>query len=437
MGEVMHTPQADPFSYVPEWRRRFIEGGWWHSFELPDGSEIRGVSELASQKMRVAQFPIPADLCGKRVLDIGAWDGWFSFEMERRGAEVLAIDRFDNPRFHEIRERLGSRVEYRQLDVYDVGPSTVGQFDIVLFMGVLYHLKHPLLALEKVCSVTKEMAAIESFVLGVQHGLSDEQEARNLMQFFEDDDFGGQTDNWCAPTTACLLALCRAAGFARAELANRHDYGSAVTCFRQWAPQPPAAAPQLLAALNADDFGINFRSDSDQYVTTCGLGTDLTRDNVHPEVGGLGIRPVAVNLLETGAWLMNFKLPPGLPAGWHEVRLAPGGNALKIAVDIEPAAAHLAIRGACDGVSWKPSEVSLEDGFLSLWVEGLPENADLANVRVHVRAQRQTVTFVGPPDGDGVRQVNARVEGCIAGEHEVSVSVGAARSPGLTVAFVI
>jgi len=57
------------------------------------------------------------------VLDIGAWDGWFSFEMERRGAEVLAIDNWDNPRFHEARRLLNSRVEYRQMDVFDLTPA--------------------------------------------------------------------------------------------------------------------------------------------------------------------------------------------------------------------------------------------------------------------------------------------------------------------------
>src|ERR1700741_413281 len=97
-----------PFDYVRGWKNQLIEAGWWHSFNLPDGTEIRGVTSVEDMKHRLAQFPIPADLTGKRVLDIGAWDGWFSFEMERRGAEVMAIDRFDNPRFREIRERLRS-----------------------------------------------------------------------------------------------------------------------------------------------------------------------------------------------------------------------------------------------------------------------------------------------------------------------------------------
>src|SRR5258708_4834313 len=147
------------FSYVPRWKRELESKGWWHSFELPDGRRIDGVCGLQVLKDRIGQFPIPADLRGARVLDIGAWDGWFSFEMERRGADVLAIDCWDNPRFHRMRAALNSRVEYRLMDVYELTPETVGRFDIVLFMGVLYHLKHPLLALERVCAIATDMAA--------------------------------------------------------------------------------------------------------------------------------------------------------------------------------------------------------------------------------------------------------------------------------------
>ncbi len=99
--------------YGREWHRQLQETGWWHSFELPDGNVLKGVNSVESLKHRVAQFPIPMDLRGKRVLDIGAWDGWFSFEMERRGAEVVAIDCFDNPRFREMHAIYNSRAEYR------------------------------------------------------------------------------------------------------------------------------------------------------------------------------------------------------------------------------------------------------------------------------------------------------------------------------------
>ena len=67
------------FDYVRDWDAERVEKGWWHSFELPDGSLIEGVCNLPGLKNRLAQFPIPADLKGKRVLDIGCWDGWFSF----------------------------------------------------------------------------------------------------------------------------------------------------------------------------------------------------------------------------------------------------------------------------------------------------------------------------------------------------------------------
>jgi tRNA (mo5U34)-methyltransferase len=161
--------RTDAFAYVQTWHQTLEQTGWWHSFELPHGRVIQGVSTLAAQKMRIGQFPIPEDLTGKRVLDVGTWDGWFAMEMERRGAEVLAIDRWENPRFYEIRDLLGSRVDYRQLSVYDLDPNQLGRFDIVLFMGVLYHLKHPLLALERVCSVAKDLVAVESFVLKDRH----------------------------------------------------------------------------------------------------------------------------------------------------------------------------------------------------------------------------------------------------------------------------
>src|SRR4051794_14178111 len=251
----------DRFSYVHQWHGQLSDKGFWHSFELPDGSRIEGVHDLDAQKRRIAQFPIPQDLRGKRVLDVGAWDGWFSFEMERRGAEVVAIDRWENPRFYEIRRLLGSKVDYRELDVYDLRPDEIGMFDIVLFLGVLYHVKHPLLALERVCSVTRDMAIVESFVL---HEPGD----RKILEFFEHDELGGEFDCWFGPTVSALAALCRTAGFARVEVNNVQDYGAAVTCRRKWDQVPPNGA-KLLAAVHAENFGINFRADRGEYVSCC------------------------------------------------------------------------------------------------------------------------------------------------------------------------
>jgi tRNA (mo5U34)-methyltransferase len=111
--------------------------GWYHSIELPDGSVIRGLQSIDHLKERIARYPIPEDLTGKRVLDIGCWDGWFSFEMERRGAAVLAVDSARQPTFIEARRLLNSKVEYLVEDVCHLSPREIGYFDIVLFFGVL------------------------------------------------------------------------------------------------------------------------------------------------------------------------------------------------------------------------------------------------------------------------------------------------------------
>ena len=81
--------------------------GWYHSIELPNGEVIRGFQSPEQLRTRLRQFPIPPDLAGKRVLDIGAWDGWFSFEMEKRGAAVVAVDAARSEKFLLARDLLG------------------------------------------------------------------------------------------------------------------------------------------------------------------------------------------------------------------------------------------------------------------------------------------------------------------------------------------
>jgi tRNA (mo5U34)-methyltransferase len=418
----------DPLGHIRDWHDRLGETGWWHSFEFPDGGSIQGVLTLAAQKMRIAQFPIPQDLTGKRVLDIGTWDGWFAMEMERRGAEVVAIDRFENPRFLEIHERLRSRVDYRQLSVYDLDPNKIGRFDIVLFMGVFYHLKHPLLALERVCSVARDLVVVESFVLQGQERL--------LMEFYENDEFGGEFDNWVVPSVPCLMAMCRTAGFARVEVNHVHEYGAALSCFRTWkAASAPKTSMELLAVFHAEDRGVNFRSSSSDEYLICRIGgaaAGLTLDSVQPEVAGFGVRPVFVGMVE-GYCQVSFPLPPGLPAGWHPVRITTAdaeSNSLPIAVDIPLAADSLSIVSVSDGVSWEPFRVSKKNGFVSLWVRGLPENADVNNVRVYMGGKRQVTDFVGAAGEDGIRQVNAKVHpGTALGVQKLKVGFGGCEAP--------
>jgi tRNA (mo5U34)-methyltransferase len=422
------------FEQVRRWDQERAERGWWHSFELPDGTVIQGVNTLEVLKSRIDQFPIPQDLRGKRVLDIGTWDGWFGFEMERRGAEVLAIDNWDNPLFHQAHAMLNSRVEYRQMDMYELTPERVGRFDIVLFMGVLYHLKHPLLALERVCALTTELAAVESFILREKHRPGEKVDQRPVMEFYETDEFGGQTDNWVAPSLACLQAFCRTAGFARVELRNVLEHGACLACYRHW-ERPAAGAPdgpELAAASHNLNRGINFDSSRDESVSAWfrWKARTLGLDEVRPEVGGYGVRPIHVEQAGEDTWQTNFKLPPGLTPGWHDVRMriagSRPGSAQRIAVDVPLVAGEIQIQGVSDGTTWAKNQLDVSRGdVLSFWVSGLPENVDCNNLCVSLDGRRLTVTYVEAA-GVEARQINVTVpKDFPLGRAAISVSVGA------------
>lgn len=309
--------------------RELAKKGWYHSFQLPDGRVLDGVVSLEELATRVGQMPISQDLRGKRVLDIGAWDGWFSFEMERRGAEVVAIDCVEVPNFLFIHKQLGSKVDYRVMDVYQLSPENIGRFDIVLFLGVLYHLKHPLLALERVCALTKEVAVVDSFVID-----GEEERQRGVagfprLEFYETDEFGGQVNNWFGPNIACLSAMCRTAGFARVVLRGMNGSNACVACYRTWEaalpdPQPPA--PLLTAAVHYRNYGLNFDTQRDDYVC-CWFTTEekyVGRAQVYPEVSGYGTQPVFVRPRENNHWQTNFVLPPGSPQAGTKCACASG-----------------------------------------------------------------------------------------------------------------
>ena len=105
---------------------------------------------------------LPPDLSGIRALDIGCSDGYFSFELERRGADVTAID-FVPPTysgFSVAAEILGSGVRYKMDNVYNLNPETYGGFDLVFFLGVLYHLRKPLAALDSIRSIMRPSAEL-------------------------------------------------------------------------------------------------------------------------------------------------------------------------------------------------------------------------------------------------------------------------------------
>jgi len=300
--------------------------GWYHSIELPDGTLIPGLISVEAQKLRLASFPIPQELTGKRVLDVGAAGGWCSFEMERRGADVVAVDCVEVEEFHIARKLLGSQVDYRLLDVDELSPDKLGRFDYVLFFGVLYHLRHPLLGLEKICALTTDTAFIESFVIDGDRPAGEAQSGSRVMEFYETNELGGQIDNWFGPSVGCLLSLCRASGFARVELEQIVDCRAGVTCRRHWEPpssDPPEPAPWVNSAVNNRTNDIYFHPLKDEYICIYFKSHEpaLTRDQIRVEIDGYGVNVLVLAELGRQGWQVNLKVPPGLDPGPHQVRV--------------------------------------------------------------------------------------------------------------------
>jgi tRNA (mo5U34)-methyltransferase len=133
-------------------------GRWWHEIEVAPGIVTPGDDSNRMKLPILDALGLPSDMRGLRALDIGCSDGFFSFEMEKRGAAVVAIDFVPEhyTGFATARKILGSAVEYRMDNVYNLSAESYGQFDVVLFMGVLYHLRSPLAGLDAIRSVTKD-----------------------------------------------------------------------------------------------------------------------------------------------------------------------------------------------------------------------------------------------------------------------------------------
>jgi tRNA (mo5U34)-methyltransferase len=220
---------------------------WFHRIEIAPGIVTPG-TEDTPRKAKLLQ--LPDDLTGKRVLDVGAYDGYFSFEAERRGAAfVLAYDHLypDNTGFATAKKLLNSRVEYCVGSVYDLDPAKVGEFDVVFFLGVIYHLRHPLLALERLRSVCRGHMYLESHVTrdgfeidGKLHTSPEIEELlRNLpiAVFYPGGELNNDPTNWWSPTRLCLEQMIRSHGFEPSVIAE-WDARIAFRCERTVEPLP-------------------------------------------------------------------------------------------------------------------------------------------------------------------------------------------------------
>ncbi|HEY7533779.1 MAG TPA: glycosyltransferase, partial [Nitrospiraceae bacterium] len=188
---------------------------WWHSIDLGNGVVTKGGKTLEAINAE-AEVAFRYGVAKKTVVDIGAWNGAFSFEAERRGAtEVTAVDHHiwtdqkHRKAFELARDALGSSVKDIICDVYDITPK-LGRFDVVLLMGIFHHLKNPLLAMETIAPLAREMLILETYVT-----LNDLKVP--AMRFFPRHELDGDASNWWGPNIACLRATLELIGFCKIE----------------------------------------------------------------------------------------------------------------------------------------------------------------------------------------------------------------------------
>ena len=202
---------------------------WFHNLRLGDVQTAPDhfLGDYPATKWRRFADALPRDLSGRTVLDIGCNAGFYAIEMKRRGADrVVAVDT-DERYLAQARlaaELSGVDIELRQLSVYDV-PTLREQFDITLFMGVLYHLRHPLLALDLIHDhVAGDLLIFQSMLRGPDEIAPVDRdypfEAREVfdepgypLMYFVERRYASDPTNWWIPNRACAAAMLRSAGF--------------------------------------------------------------------------------------------------------------------------------------------------------------------------------------------------------------------------------
>jgi len=231
-------------------------GYWWHSVDLGDGVVTPGVKtpELLAAEWESLALP---PLGGKSVLDIGAWDGYFSFAAERHGAaRVVAVDDFvwaikgdlaqkriaalraegaaridlrgdeelwdfaqtpGKRGFDLCHRHLSSRVEPVVANYMELDPTDFGTFDVVLYLGVLYHEPNPLASMQRLRLLTRGVAVVETSAIHIPG-----HEDRPLAEFYPDDELDGDATNWWSPNLSALRAMAHAVGFRRTTVTKSH-----------------------------------------------------------------------------------------------------------------------------------------------------------------------------------------------------------------------
>jgi tRNA (mo5U34)-methyltransferase len=219
LGKKMRTEPPANFDV------RTLDQFYWHlGWEIFPGVRTPGRSPV---ELLLENAGVPKDCAGLRIADIGAWNGCVAFECERRGAsEVVAIS-LEDPQatgFNFLKEILQTqRTRYELGTIYNLDPERIGQFDVVICFGVIYHLRYPILGIDNLRRIAKGRLYLESHVLdeallldGREISLRSkypELANASLLQFYKNDDLAGDRSNWFSPSVASLIGLVESAGF--------------------------------------------------------------------------------------------------------------------------------------------------------------------------------------------------------------------------------
>jgi tRNA (mo5U34)-methyltransferase len=225
-------------------------GPWFHCIDLGDGIKTKTSSvtgEPADHPLgtwEIIQRCLPADLSGKSVIDVGCNAGFYSVEAKRRGvARVLGVDA-QRPLINQalfVRRALDLDIEYRRMSVYDLSRSSVGQFDITLALGLIYHCKHLVLALERLFEVTSDLLILETAILppaNTPDSFVDAVTGPSIMLhplvYAENSaETKEAVFNWFLPSTKSLEALLRNVGFGEVSVFDLQPAGRAVVLCRK------------------------------------------------------------------------------------------------------------------------------------------------------------------------------------------------------------
>ncbi len=202
---------------------------WFHNLHLPGGYETapdHPLGDYPSFKWVQLAPALPEDLSGWTALDVGCNAGFYSFELARRGAEVVGIDADE----HYLRQAdwaarllgLQDRVRFEQMQVYDLA-GLDASFDLVVFLGVLYHLRYPLLGLDLVAAATRRLLVLQTLTIPGEDVAEPPEDvpidSRDVMtsrgwptMAFIEKRLAGDPTNWWAPNHACVEAMVRSAG---------------------------------------------------------------------------------------------------------------------------------------------------------------------------------------------------------------------------------